>query len=131
MRSLQRVTYVDDDSDIRLIVAFALRDVGGFEVRLCGGGADFLADLDTYSPQLLLLDLSMPGMDGWQTIAALRRHPRGATLPVVVISARRFAEEDESSADPYLIGRIVKPFDPLTLAGRLQELWAAHATPEA
>ena len=86
MEPLTRIAYIDDDPDIREIVCFALRDIGGFEVRAWGDGASFLDDLGDWLPQLVLLDLMMPGMDGWETVAALHAHPKGGDVPVVLLS---------------------------------------------
>lgn len=119
MDPLRRVACVDDDPDIREIVGFALRDLGGLEVRSWGDGAAFLAEWEAWSPQLVLLDLWMPGMDGERVAAALRAHPKGGALPVVLLSG-----SVGTPGIPGVSAVLVKPFDPLSLAGRLRGLWA-------
>ncbi len=116
---LCRIAYVDDDADIRQIAELALRDIGGLAVRSWGSGEDFLREWGDWLPQLVLLDLWMPGMDGGQTLAALRRQPGGAELPVVLLSGSVAPPEV-----PGLVAVLSKPFDPMTLADRLRGIWA-------
>ncbi len=126
--SLQRLAYVDDDADIREIVRFALADVGGIEVRCWTDGETFLREADgAWMPQLVLLDVNLPGLSGWEILSALRGRPCTAELPVVMLSA------DSAAADPDcrgLLGQVAKPFDPLRLAGDLQGMWMRHCAGE-
>lgn len=129
--SLQRLAYVDDDADIREIVRFALTEVGGIDVRCWNDGATFLRDADgAWMPQLVLLDVNMPGMDGWEILAALRALPRTSGVPVVMLSASSGAAADALTACADVLGCVAKPFDPLRLAGELQGLWARHCAGE-
>lgn len=126
--TLQRLAYVDDDVDIREIVYFALAEIGGLEVRCWDDGAAFLAARDPgWTPQLLLLDLGLPGMDGWQVLAALRAKPASAGLPVVLLSAGVCAP-GAAPVPAGVLGCIGKPFDPLALAEHLHLLWARHVS---
>ncbi|MGE4528722.1 MAG: response regulator [Rhodospirillaceae bacterium] len=123
MTSLSRVALVDDDPDIREIARFALADLGGLEVRAWGDARTFLAEFAAWRPQIVLLDLEMPGMDGWETAAALRAHPPEERPAVVLMSGRIEAAATEKG----ITGRICKPFDPLVLASTLCALWARYA----
>lgn len=126
--SLQRLAYVDDDADIREIVRYALTEVGGLDVRCWNDGETFLRETeDGWTPQLLLLDVNLPGMSGWEILAALRGMPRTARLPVVMLSACGVAAIPEA-AD--LLGCVAKPFDPLRLAGDLRGMWTRHCAGE-
>lgn len=121
---LERLAYVDDDPDICEIVRFALAEVGGFDVRCWADGATFLAaPRDRWSPQMVLLDMSMPGLSGREVIAALRRDAALAAVPVVVLSGRPDAAQAVSAADG-VVGCIAKPFDPLQLAEAVRAAWA-------
>lgn len=126
--SLQRLAYVDDDADIREIVRYALTEVGGLDVRCWNDGETFLREAEGgWTPQLLLLDVNLPGMNGWEILAALRGRPHTASLPVVMLSACGAAAiPDEAD----LLGCVAKPFDPLRLAGDLQGMWARHSAGE-
>ncbi|WP_337995710.1 response regulator [Oleispirillum naphthae] len=123
MTPLSRVALIDDDPDIREIARFALADLGGLEVRAWGDARRFLADLAAWPPQIVLLDLEMPGMDGWETVAALRAHPSAERPAVVLMSGR----VEAAAAEEGIAGRIAKPFDPLALAETLRALWARYA----
>jgi CheY-like chemotaxis protein len=81
-----RVLVVDDERDIRLAMAEALEDEG-YEVDTARDGAEALAHLRAFHPQVVLLDLMMPGMDGWEFRRMQRLDPELALIPVVVISA--------------------------------------------
>jgi two-component system, OmpR family, response regulator len=125
--SLQRLAYVDDDADICEIVRFALSEVGGIEVRCWNDGATFLRDVEAgWTPQLVLLDVNMPGMNGWEILAALRAGPRTREWPVVMLSASSGTGDDAASACADVLGCVAKPFDPLRLAEDLQGMWSRH-----
>ena len=124
MERLQRVLYVEDDGDIRTIALLALETVGGLQVRACSSGADAVQAAPEFAPQLLLLDVMMPGMDGPTTLARLRELPATASVPVVFMTAKVQASEVEQYRALGAIGVITKPFDPMTLARQVQDLWA-------
>ena len=104
------VLIVDDDPDIRAFVRAALT-YEGFAVREAGDGREGLEQLDAARPDLLLLDLNMPGVTGWDVIEALRQ--AGSTLPVVIMTAGYRAREE---AERYgAAGFLGKPFDLATM----------------
>ena len=69
---LSRVLLVEDDPDIRAITSFALRNVGGFELEACASGSEACARAPRFLPEIVLLDVMMPDMDGWATLRSLR-----------------------------------------------------------
>jgi two-component system, OmpR family, response regulator len=121
---LQKVLYVEDDGDIRTIALLALETVGGLQVRACASGAEAVQAAPAFAPQLLLLDVMMPGMDGPTTLVRLRELPATASVPVVFMTAKVQASEVEQYRALGAIGVITKPFDPMTLARQVQDLWA-------
>ena len=121
--ALQRVLYVEDDGDIRTIASMALEVVGGFTLQACASGAQALAAAEQFAPQLLLLDVMMPGMDGPTTLGRLRELPATAAVPVIFMTAKVQASEVEQYRALGAIGVITKPFDPMTLAGQVRALW--------
>lgn len=125
-RPVERVLYVEDDPDIRAVAELALVDVGGFEARLCESGQQALEQVDEFHPDLVLLDVMMPGMDGPQTLRALQERPGGLPAPAVFMTARLQPEEIEEYRAMGAIGVIPKPFDPMTLGDQIRELVAGH-----
>lgn len=124
--SLRKVLYVEDDADIRTIASMALEAVGGFTLQACASGAEALAHAAAFAPDLLLLDVMMPGMDGPTTLARLRELPATRDVPVVFMTAKVQASEVQHYKALGALGVISKPFDPMTLAGEVQALWAAR-----
>ena len=100
----------------------ALQAVGGFAVTLCQDGREALEKAPRVRPDLILLDVMMPGMDGPQTLAALRRAPELAAVPVVFMTAKVQAAEVAHYKTLGAIGVIAKPFDPVALADRVIDL---------
>ncbi|RST30689.1 response regulator [Sphingomonas ginkgonis] len=116
-----KILYVDDEADIRELACFALELDSDFDVRDCGSGADALELVADWRPDLVLLDVMMPAMDGPTTLARLREGPGTmADVPVVFITARTQTAEVEHLRSLGAVGVIGKPFDPMTLAGQVR-----------
>lgn len=114
-----RILYVDDEIDIREVAQMALELDPEFEVRACGSGAEAVDTVPLWHPDLILLDVMMPQMDGPATLRALRE--QGASAPVVFITARTQESEREALIADGALGVIAKPFDPMTLAASVWE----------
>lgn len=119
---MPRILYVDDEPDIREIAKMSLELDPELEVRTCDGGPGALELAEEWAPDLILLDVMMPGMDGPATLARLRERSAGAAVPVVFITAR--TQEKETT---WLLGLgarsvIAKPFDPMRLAEQVRKL---------
>jgi two-component system OmpR family response regulator len=124
---LRRILFVEDDPDIQVVATMALESLGGFSVLACRSGAEAVSRFAAYAPDLVLLDVMMPGMDGPATLAALRRLPSGG-VPVVFMTARVQAHEILQYREMGAVDVIAKPFDPMTLAETVQTLWRSlHA----
>ena len=128
---LRRVLYVEDDGDIRTIASMALEVVGGLTLQACASGAEALAAAEAFEPQLLLLDVMMPGMDGPTTLARLRERPALRHVPVIFMTAKVQASEVEQYKVLGALGVITKPFDPMALPGQVQALWQQRAGGQA
>jgi CheY-like chemotaxis protein len=125
---LRRILFVEDDPDIQVVAAMALESLGGFAVLSCGSGDEALSRVSEFSPDLVLLDVMMPGMDGPATLQALRRLPDTAGTPVVFMTARVQAQEIARYRDLGAADVIAKPFDPMTLAETVRSIWLSlHA----
>jgi CheY-like chemotaxis protein len=127
VRKLSKILLVDDQRDIRSIVGLALGKIGKFEVQVCASGAEALLAAPEFSPDLLLLDLSMPVMDGLATLAGLRE--RGIDAPAIFFTARLKPGDVERYRDLGVLGVIPKPFDPLKLGAQLREMWKEQPAP--
>jgi two-component system OmpR family response regulator len=120
---LQRILYVDDDPDIRAVGTFALEGVGGLSVMGCASGAEAGAAAAAFAPQLILLDVMMPGMDGPATLSALRALDSLARTPVVFMTAKVQPAEVARYREMGVVDVIPKPFDPMTLAVAIRAIY--------
>ncbi len=107
------VMIVEDDPAVRELMAEIIRDEG-HEVVECDGAMSALATLDSISPDLITLDLAMPSMDGFQFLRLLRRQPRMAQVPVVVVTAApedlrsQLSIEAETVGKPFRLGQLIE-----------------------
>ena len=124
MGELVRVLYVEDEPDIREVAKLALEVVGGLTVHVCEGGEQALREAEDFAPQMILLDVMMPGMDGPATLKALRALPALADVPVAFMTAKVQPHEIEHFKSLGAVDVIPKPFDPMTLADTVRSLWS-------
>ncbi|RUO75371.1 response regulator [Idiomarina seosinensis] len=124
MDVLERVLYVEDDADIREIAVVALEDIGGLTVRQCKSGEQALEEVEAFIPQVILLDVMMPGLDGPQVLKAMR--DMGAVTEytaVAFMTAKVQPKEIERYKRMGVQKVISKPFDPVALADEVKQLW--------
>jgi len=121
---LRKILCVEDEPLVQAVARAALEKRGGFTVLACASGAAAVDAAAAFAPDLLLLDVMMPGMDGPATLAALRRLPATAATPAVFMTTRTQAQALAVGAAPGVIGTIDKPFDPKTLVEAVAALWA-------
>jgi two-component system OmpR family response regulator len=124
--SFQSVLYVDDDADICSVVETTLQVMLTCRVETATSGAQAIALAAASRPDLILLDVMMPGLDGPSTFGRLRANPATAAIPVIFMTAKVLPVEVAQFVALGAIGVIGKPFDPLTLGQQLLGLWA-HA----
>ena len=115
-----RVLHVDDEPDIREVVEISLGLDPDFETRSCSSGLEALAVSANWAPDIILLDVMMPVMDGPATLARLRGNARTAKIPVVFMTARAQTREIDLFRSLGAVGVIPKPFDPMTLAASVR-----------
>lgn len=123
---LKRILYVEDDPDIQAITMMVLETINNFTLEACSGGREALDKAVAFQPDLILLDVMMPGMDGPETLKGLRNFPELAQTPVVFMTAKVQPQEVKGYLDLGAVGVIAKPFDPMTLAQELRDIWAQH-----
>lgn len=115
-----RVLVVDDEDDIRRVARLSLETVGGMEVLEAPGGAEGVRTAETEQPDVILLDVAMPAMDGVATLSALRANPATSRIPVVFLTAKAMTPELQRLQELGARAILVKPFDPLLLPGQLR-----------
>jgi CheY-like chemotaxis protein len=124
------VLCLEDDADNRLLLALALAEVGGLEVSFRADGLETEAAILAEQPDVVLIDLKLPGRDGKTVICEIQRLRSLVPFAVVVLSASSAPRWPDDQAAGWVDGFIRKPFNPLTLAADLQRTWAARLAPD-
>ena len=106
-----RILHVDDEPDIREVVDLSLGLNPEFEVRACASGAEAIVTATEWSPYLILLDVMMPGMDGYETAQTIRSIPRFALLPIITLTAKAMQRDREKALAAGASDYIAKPVD--------------------
>ncbi|NVK33632.1 MAG: response regulator [Rhodobacteraceae bacterium] len=120
---LTRLSYVEDEPDIRAVAELALMTLGGFDIDVCVDGQEAVRKIPVFKPQLILLDVMMPGLDGLQTMTALREIPETAKTPIIFMTAKAQRNEIQHYIDLGAIDVIPKPFDPMLLPQSINSIW--------
>ena len=115
-----RLLHVEDEPDIREVVEMSLALDPAIVLKSCATGADALVTAAAWEPDIILMDVMMPVMDGAETLTHLRDDARTAKIPVVFMTARAQAREVEHFLSLGAAGVIPKPFDPMTLAAAVR-----------
>lgn len=126
MAELKTILHVDDDEDIIEITRMALQLVDTFEVHQCASGDEALKVIDSVRPDLLLLDVMMPGMTGPELWDHLRARPQTAGIPVVFMTAKAEARISDDLMERGALQVVTKPFDPMTLGAQIRAAWAGR-----
>ena len=124
MAELKKILYVEDEPDIQMIARVALENVGGFELLVCSSGAEAVEKASAFKPDLFLLEVMMPGMDGPTTLQELRKDPTLANTPVMFMTAKVQPQEVEFLKSLNVTDVIAKPFDPMGLANNIRDSWS-------
>ncbi len=126
LAALSRVLLVEDDLDIQFVAQLALEAVGSFVVEICSSGSEVLDIAPRFCPDLIILDVMMPGMNGPSTLKALRELAGTVETPVIFMTAKAQHHEVEHYLELGALGVITKPFDPLTLPATITSIWSQH-----
>jgi CheY-like chemotaxis protein len=124
--NIEKVLLIDDEEDIRAIAGLSLRRVGGWAVVAAASGPEGLAEARRAPPDLILLDVMMPGCDGPTTLRRLREAPGTARIPVIFMTAKAQRREIDEFLSMGAEGVIVKPFDPMQLPAQIRQILAAR-----
>ena len=126
MPELNRILYVEDDDDIRQVSQVALEDVGGYEVKLCESGQRALDTVTSFNPDLILLDVMMPDMDGIETFQKLQERGALENVPVILMTAKVHPEEMARYREMGVFDVIPKPFDPMSVSEEIARIWERY-----
>lgn len=118
------ILIVEDDEDSRYVYQLIL-EANGFEVLTAASGTEGLRLAREHKPAAVLMDISIPGMDGWTVTRALKEDPSTASLPVIVITAHAFPEDREMAEEVGCDGFLTKPCEPRLV---LEEVWRVTST---
>jgi DNA-binding response OmpR family regulator len=116
-----RILIVDDEAAIRLVCRVNLQ-AAGFDTLEAADGKNALAIARSEMPDLILLDVMMPELDGWSVAEQLAADPQTGGIPILFLSARSEVADEARGLELGGIGYVVKPFDPVDLAGKVQHV---------
>lgn len=122
--NIQKILMVDDDPSILMIAKISLTKVGQWTVQVVDSGRKALELLDSFKPDVILLDVMMPGMDGPTTFKKLQENEALMATPVIFMTAKVQKNEVESYCNLGAVGVISKPFDPMTLPTEIRAIVA-------
>lgn len=120
---LHKIMCIDDEPDILEIVRASLEAGGNYMVTTCSSGKEALDTIGDVKPDLILLDMLIPAMDGVTIFGKLRSYFSMKAVPVIFITAMVQPKEVSSYIDLGAAGVIMKPFDPMKLAAEVESLW--------
>jgi two-component system OmpR family response regulator len=121
--TLTKILYAEDEPDIQSIAQMALEMMGGYTLKVCNNGQEALEAAEAFAPDLILLDVMMPSMDGPTAFQQMRKIPSLANVPVIFMTAKVQSQEVEAYKAMGAIDVIAKPFDPMILSETIQSLW--------
>lgn len=123
MQALERILYAEDEVDIQQVASLALEVVGGFSLKTCQSGLEAVNEIEGFDPQLLLFDVMMPDLDGPGALAKIRKMNAYRETPVIFMTAKIQPNEVQQYLDMGAVDVIPKPFDPMTLASQVEQIW--------
>lgn len=126
MKELKHIFLIEDEADIRAVATIALEQVGGLSVTGYTSGEEVLRQLEKATPDLILLDVMMPGMDGPEVLGRLQNMAPAKDIPVVFMTAKVQPQEVAHFKSLGAVDVIAKPFDPMTLADQIKEIWQRY-----
>jgi DNA-binding response OmpR family regulator len=112
------ILLVEDEDSLRRVIKDLLQQEG-YHICEARDGAEAMEQVDRHNPDLVLLDLNLPNVDGYQVLQKLRAHPRTANLPVIILSARGDEDNEVKVLKLGATDFLAKPFRPKALSARL------------
>lgn len=124
----QHILLIDDEADIREVATISLQAIGGWRVSSATGGSEGIAIARAERPDVVLLDVMMPDIDGPATLQRLQADPQTRAIPVIFLTAKAHSADRRCFAQLGARGVLTKPFDPLTLSDQITAILAKEAT---
>jgi two-component system alkaline phosphatase synthesis response regulator PhoP len=118
----KRVLIIDDEADIREATQMCLEIMGEWDVIVAGSGYEGLAKAIAEKPDIILLDIMMPGMDGLTTLKKLRENSGTAQIPIIFLTAKAQSNEQREFSQLDIAAVITKPYDPYNLSVQITEV---------
>ncbi|WP_088889606.1 response regulator [Leptolyngbya ohadii] len=109
----QKILLIDDDQAIQAFIQVAIRKITGWETMTADSGIEGISQARTNAPDAILLDISMPDMDGFQVFEQLQSDPLTRSIPVILLRAKILPNDHRRFAEMGIAGVITKPFDPI------------------
>jgi two-component system, OmpR family, alkaline phosphatase synthesis response regulator PhoP len=120
--TIRRILIIDDEYDIRAVAQLTLKTVGGWEVSSASSGKEGLAKAADEQPDVILLDVMMPDMDGVETFRGLQANAATQSIPVILMTAKAQAAEQRRFAELDVAGIITKPFKAMKLPEQIAKI---------
>ncbi|MEO5841067.1 MAG: response regulator [Acidimicrobiales bacterium] len=117
-----QILVVDDEPDIREVARLSLELIGECTVFVAESGNDAVEQAVLHAPDVILLDMMMPGIDGIETLQRLSFDPRTSHIPVIFLTAKAQSDDRRRFENTGARGIIAKPFDPMTLADDVERI---------
>ncbi|BAY25746.1 response regulator receiver protein [Calothrix sp. NIES-2100] len=118
----RKILIVDDEEDVRAIATLGLEMSAGWNVFTAQSGAEALNQAAIHQPDVILLDMMMPDMDGRTTLQQLKTNPATSNIPVILVTAKVQQSDKESFADLKVAAVFAKPFRPLRIAEEISKV---------
>ncbi len=120
--TIKQILIVDDEERLRELVQACLEDLGGWETITAGSGEECLKIVQQAKFDAIVLDVSMPGMDGFAVFEKLQANPMTQSIPVILLTARVLPRDRDRFALMGVAGVIAKPIEPMTLTTEIAEI---------
>ncbi|WP_449417260.1 response regulator [Phormidium nigroviride] len=118
----RQILVVDDDDCLRELIQACLEDLAGWKTLVAASGEECLQILQTERPNAILLDVSMPGMDGIAVCDRLQSNPITRSIPVILLTAKVLPSDRTRFAQMGIAGVVSKPIEPITLKEEITEI---------
>lgn len=122
MSQSKRILIIDDEDDIRAVVQVSLEEFGGWQTIVASSGIEGLGLACLETPDAILLDVSMPDLDGYQVCEILKQDAQTRSVPVILLTAKALPSDRQRFASLNIAGIITKPFDPMTIWREVGEI---------
>jgi DNA-binding response OmpR family regulator len=119
---ISKLMLVEDDPDIQKVARMSLKMRGVGDVVVANNGEECLAMVGEVRPDVILLDVMMPKLDGYETCRRLKENPETSGIPVIFLTAKAQHFEMKKGIEAGGLGYLIKPFDPMTLHEQIQAL---------